>query len=239
MIISFSGLDGAGKTTQINRLLENYCTLGARIGSVYSVLPDIRYHSEMELKNLYEYLSHFDVIHLRFRLNSNRNSLIMSRLELKTPPKHILAIMAAIRGYYDHMSLYRNVICPLVKCKKTIIFDRYYYDELAFKHVYGCPKALLNAFYRRTLEPNLKFYIQIPVEKCIERNKERPDSQVALYQSKKCIQLLIEEFREICVKKKLIAIDGCLSEDEIAKNVLEHICMDGSNNHTMHTYNNC
>lgn len=239
MIISFSGLDGAGKTAQINRLLEHYCTLGARIGSVYSIFPEIRYHSVAELKTLYEYLRHFDVIHLRFRLNSNKNSFIMSRLEKQTPPKRILAIMAAIQGYHDHLSLYRNVICPLVKSNKTIIFDRYYYDELVFKHVYGCPKSLLNAFYKRTMEPNLKFYIHIPVEKCIERNKERPDSQVALYQSNKCIQSLIEEFRKICVKKKLIAVDGCLSEDIIAKNVLEFIYEEDNISHTISAHNNC
>lgn len=40
MIISFSGLDGAGKTTQIEMLLASYRALGAQVGTVFSYMPD-------------------------------------------------------------------------------------------------------------------------------------------------------------------------------------------------------
>lgn len=81
MIISFSGLDGAGKTTQIEMLLASYRNLGARVGTVYSYMPDIRYHSTNELKELYNKLLPYDVIHIRYRMNSDRNSHIMQTLE--------------------------------------------------------------------------------------------------------------------------------------------------------------
>ena len=61
MIISFSGLDGAGKTTQIKKLLNAYKIKWAKVGSIYSYMPDIWYHSVKELHDLYEKLLDFDL----------------------------------------------------------------------------------------------------------------------------------------------------------------------------------
>lgn len=105
MIISFSGLDGAGKTTQIEMLLDSYRNLGARVGTVYSYMPDIRYHSIRELQELYNKLLPYDVIHIRFRMNSDRNSLIIQTLERNNPPQRIIVTLAAIQGYHDHKNL--------------------------------------------------------------------------------------------------------------------------------------
>ena len=118
MVISFSGLDGAGKTTQINNLLNAYKSQGARVESVYSYTPDIRYHSAKELHDLYEKLLDFDVIHIRFRLNSDRNCMIMQRLESREPPQRFLATIAAIQGYLDHRELTKYLLKPLNEKRK-------------------------------------------------------------------------------------------------------------------------
>ncbi len=49
MIISFSGLDGAGKTTQINHLLNFYQGTGLSTYSIYNILPEICYHKKFKL----------------------------------------------------------------------------------------------------------------------------------------------------------------------------------------------
>jgi thymidylate kinase len=223
MIISFSGLDGAGKTTQIKMLLDAYQNLGAKVGSIYSYIPDIRYHNVKELCVLYEKLLPFDVIHIRYRLNSDKNCAIMRKLEKQMPPQKIMATIAAIQGYIDHKELSRYVLEPLISKKKVLIFDRYYYDELAFKYVYGCPECVLEHIYHNESNTDLGFLVKISPDECIKRNQHRPDSAVPLYQSRKNISLLAERFDFIAEKKGLIAIDGSLSKERIARSVLKHI----------------
>lgn len=223
MIISFSGLDGAGKTTQIQMLLASYRSQGARVGTVYSYMPDIRYHSIRELQELRNKLLPYDVIHIRYRLNSDRNSLIMRKLERKDPPQRIMATLAAIQGYHDHKELSKYVLDPLMERKKVLIFDRYYYDELAFKCVYGCSPIVLKNIYQNERDTDVGFLVKISSEECIIRNQNRPDSTVALYQSRTNIDSLVECFDHIAEQKKLITLDGSLPKDEIAKLVLNRV----------------
>lgn len=223
MIISFSGLDGAGKTTQINLLLDYYRTQGASVGSIYSYYPDLRYHSIRELHMIYNKLSSYDVIHIRYRLNSDNNCVIMKVLESKKPPQLIMATAAAVRGYLDHKELNKHVLEPLVDNNKILIFDRYYYDELAFKYVYGCPAFVLNRMYQKERDADLAFLVKVSLDECIKRNQFRPDSTVSLYQSQKNIALLADRFDYIAKKKKLITLDGTLPRKEISKMILNLI----------------
>lgn len=225
MIISFSGLDGAGKTTQIKMLLDTYQNLGARVGSIYSYLPDIRYHSVKELHLLFKKLCFFDIIHIRYRLNSDRNCTIMQHLESKTPPNKILATVAAIQGYWDHKQLSKFVLEPLMEEKKILIFDRYYYDELAFKYIYGCPESVLESIYQKEKDSDLGFFIRISSDECIKRNQFRPDSNVVLYQTQTSIVSLIDRFDYIAGRKNLITIDGSQPREIIARLVLDQISL--------------
>lgn len=223
MIISFSGLDGAGKTTQIKMLLDTYRNQGARVGSIYSFMPDIRYHSVKELGELYESLLSFDVVHVRYRLNSDKNCVIMQKLESKLPPQRIVATVAAIRGRLDHIELSKYVLEPLINKNKTLIFDRYYYDELAFKYVYGCPDFVLNRIYQNERDTDLGFLLKVSSDECFKRNQHRPDSAVAMYQSRISIDSLVDRFDCIAERKNLVILDGSLTKEAIARLVLDRI----------------
>ena len=230
MIISFSGLDGAGKTTQIVHLMNAYKKRGARVGSIYSFLPDLRYHNLEDLHVLYNRLSCFDVIHIRYRLNSDRNCVLMHDLESKIPPQPILATRAAIQGYLDHKRLSEIVLKPLIHNNKTLIFDRYYYDELAFKYIYGCPDVILKTMYRKEPDSDLGFLIRISSEECIKRNRFRPDSIVSIYQSHKSILTLSKRFDCIAERKNLIVLDGTQDRETISNVILQHVSLFEENN---------
>lgn len=223
MIISFSGLDGAGKTTQIGLLLDAYRNQGANVGSIYSYMPDIRYHNTKELCELYEMLLPFDVIHIRYRLNSDRNCAIMRNLECNIPPQRLLATAAAIQGYIDHIELTKFVLDPLLNKKKILIFDRYYYDELVFKYIYGCPEYILKMLYSNKRDADIGFFVKISSEECMRRNKSRPDSAVAVYQSQASIDSLADRFDFISKQNRLVVLDGMLPKEELARSVLTSI----------------
>lgn len=220
MIISFSGLDGAGKTTQIKMLLSYYQQRGFKTGSIYDLFPDIRYHSVTDLKYAYDFLQKYDVIHMRFRLNSDQNSAIMRKLEQSLSPKPIAAIAAAIQGYQDHLSLYQNVLNPLLKDGKTILFDRYYYDELAFKYVYGCPCFVLKMLYANMQAPDISFYIRISPQVCQARNRARPEETAVIYKDITRISNLEKIFDDIAAQKGMIVLNGTNKAEIILEQII-------------------
>lgn len=65
--------------------------------------------------------------------------------------------------------------------------------------------------------------MKISSEECIKRNQNRPDSAVTLYQSRTHIDSLVSCFDNIAKQKKLIARDGSLPKDEIARLVLNRV----------------
>lgn len=223
MIITFSGVDGAGKTTQINKLLQFFHDKGYRVGSVYSTFPDIRYSSTAELKRLYLNLQGADVVHIRFRLNSDSNAAIMQRLEFADIPNVQLAQKAAWQGYIDHTELHDHVIQKLQQEGKIILFDRYYYDEVAFKQLYGCPLTILEKIYENTIEPEYAFLFEIPAQMCYERNRTRPDGKTTLYSSLELIEQLEQNFQKMALEKKMISIDGTKSREEIYNFIVKTI----------------
>lgn len=223
MIISFSGLDGAGKTTQIKMLLSYYQQCGFRTGSIYDLFPDIRYHRTIDLKYAYDVLREYDVIHMRFRLNSDRNSVIMHKLEHSLSSRPFDATVAAIQGYHDHLSLYQNVLRALFKEGKIIIFDRYFYDEFAFKHLYGCPRFILKMLYANVQVADVPFYIRISPQVCQMRNRARPEETAVIYQDIKRITCLANTFDDIAVQNRMIVLNGTDDMEKLSEQIVLRI----------------
>ncbi len=220
MLISFSGLDGAGKTTQIKMLLNSFNEMGYLTGSVYELYPDIRYHSIQDLKNLQIFLEKYDVIHLRFRLNSDENNKIMNTLEYSDFSTPYIAQTVALQGYFDHIRLYRYVVFPLLEKGKTIISDRHYYDEVAFKCAYGCSYSYMMNMYTDCYKPDIAFYIFVSPETVFCRNINRPDGKTTLYQDITHIIKLNDIFKQLLIDTELIKINGNHSCNDIHKNIL-------------------
>lgn len=147
----------------------------------------------------------------------------MRDLENKMPPQRARATAAAIQGYRDHNELSKLVLEPLIDDNKILIFDRFYYDELVFKYIYGCPAFLLDLIYHKERDADLGFIVKISSDECIKRNQFRPDSSVAIYQSRESIVSLSNRFDFIAEKYKLIVLDGSQPRDALAKFVLDRI----------------
>lgn len=223
MLISFSGLDGAGKTTQINLLLKYYKTLGLKACSIYDVNPTIRFHSYLDLIDYYNYFQNYDVIHLRFRLNSDENNIVMKSLEFSDFSNQYLAELAALQGFYDYYLLEKYVTLPLLQQNKIIISDRHYYDEIAFKTVYGCNFERMFKLYSEIDIPNIAFYLKIPADLAMIRNLDRPDGKTTLYKNINYINQIISYFDVIKNKTNLIEINGQNNINQIHSNIVSYI----------------
>ena len=225
MIISFSGFDGSGKTTQIQLLLQGYQAHGFNICSIYDINPSIRYHSVADLKDTYNYFKNYDVIHARFRLNSDINNNIMKILEYSDFSDIDLAKKAAIQGYNDYIELYQHVIMPLIKANKIIISDRHYYDEIAFKTIYGCSYDEMVQLYSNVIQPDFAFYIDIHPHTAIYRNKDRADGQTTIYKSLDYAKSLKSIFDRLSDTTNLVKIDGERSTEAINSDIINTLSM--------------
>lgn len=223
MLISISGYDGAGKTTQIKLLLNYYRQIGFKTASIYDIIPDIRYHSYQDLIRYYHYLVNFDVIHLRFRLNSDENSEIMKNLEYSDFNNPYLAEAAALQGFYDYYLLEKYVTIPLLNLGKIIISDRHYYDEIAFKSIYGCSYSRMLKMYEEIHVPDFAFYIAVSAETAFKRNQNRPDGKTTLYKNIHLLEKLGYYFNKELRDTNLIFIDGHNSISNIHSALLKQI----------------
>lgn len=121
MIISFSGPDGAGKTTQIKKLLSYFSKKGLSVGAVQDINSNIRYTIGDDLTSYYDYLKQFDVIHTRFRLHSKENVEIMDLVQFISTGNKWLTSYSAYTSFYDSEQWYKFVTKPLLDDNKILI----------------------------------------------------------------------------------------------------------------------
>ena len=218
MLISFSGFDGSGKTTQIQLLLKKYHSQGLTVCSIY-------YFRKRCQANLINYFKNYDVIHARFRLNSDINNEIMKILEYSDFSDIDLAKRAAAQGYNDYIELYQYVITPLMEANKIIISDRHYYDEIAFKTTYGCRYSDMVHLYANVISPNIAFYIDIQPVTAISRNNDRPDGQTTIYKSVAYTIKIKSMFDKLSNTTNLIRINGERPVEVINSDIISTLSM--------------
>lgn len=182
--------------------------------------PTIRYHSYKELKEYYSYLVNYDVVHLRFRLNSDENNQIMTTLEYSEFNIPYLAQLAALQGFYDYYLLEKYITTPLLDSNKIVISDRHYYDEVAFKSVYGCNYSSMLKLYNEIPVPDIAFYLSVPLNTIFQRNLYRSDGQTTLYKDPRLIKKLIYYFEKLLHDTNLVLIDGQQSIQKIQDNII-------------------
>lgn len=223
MIISFSGLDGSGKTTQIQLLLVKFKKMGFDCRSIYDIKSDLFYDNQSQLIEYKSYFGQADIVHTRFRMNSKRNNSIMNLLEHGEIPNPSLSKQAALQAYYDYLEWHEIVMNPIIDTSKIIIYDRCFFDELAFKGLYGCDENYISKIYKNIITPDISFYLSIEPEIAFYRNKSRPDSQINLYKNIKYTKLLKQRFDIIACKNNMTVLNGVENPENLHRQILSKI----------------
>lgn len=223
MLISFSGPDGAGKTTQIKRLLSYFKERGFKIGAVQDINPDIRYHLGDDLTSYYEYLKQFDVIHTRFRLHSMENVGIMDIVQFISTGNKWLTSFSAYTSHYDAEQWYKYVTAPLLNDGKILISDKYAFDDIAFKTAYGCEYDWLKSLHHDTLIPDIALYLRVNRATILQHNEHRKDLKNILYQKAENTERLLKSFDQLVADYPLHAIEANASQEAVFENVISYL----------------
>lgn len=222
MLITISGPDGTGKTTQCKLILEYMKNKGFKVASVSDIVDGFDYKSGKSeyLKSFYDYFKSFDVIHTRFRLHSEENARVMDKLEITPIGNFELATLSAYTAYYDYVQWNKYVNEPLLKENKILVCDKYAFDDIAFKTTFGCQYEWMKKIYYNVELPDLGFYMKLKPETVVERNISRPDGRIVFYDNIKNTKRLQYNYSRIVNDYGLIELDANQSKEDIHSNIL-------------------
>ena len=224
MLITIFGPDGAGKTTQIKKLLKAYQDEGFLTASIYDVMLNFDYNVGSDLSKYYNYFKDFDVIHIRFRLHSSESDIIMSILETIPQGTDIkLTALSAYTAYYSYIQWNKYVLEPLLADGKLLICDKYYYDDVATKSAFGCPYKWLKKMYYDTPRPTLSLYMQQNAEVLMQRNLHRGDGRIIHYQNIIGTERLLYYYEQIVIEEKLTIINADQPVEAIHADILAEL----------------
>lgn len=223
MLISFSGPDGAGKTTQIQNLLSYFKHKGLTVGSIQDINPNFRYHLGDDLRCYYEYLRQYDVIHTRFRLHSVENVEIMDIVQFISTGNRWLTSFSAYTSHYDAEQWNKYVTLPLLEEGKILISDKYSFDDIAFKTAYGCDYNWLRALHHDTRIPDIPIYLRVNRTTILQHNEYRKDLKNILYQKAENTEKLLKAFDQLTIDFPLHAIDANGTKEDVFNNLISYL----------------
>jgi dTMP kinase len=217
LLICFTGIDGAGKTTLSKELIKSL------------------EKQDIDCKYVYARLNPF----ISRPIMSIGRLLFLSDREIasKNYVKHYIMKMAAIKRYSALSSIYVKILLidfllqmlfkvkiPL-KLGKNIVCDRYIYDtiitDISVHMNYSVEKMvnLINNLLQFIPKPNINFLLDVPEEVAYQRKTDIPS--VEYLKEKRWIYL------DVGKRCKMIIMDGCKPLEElkilIQNKVLEYL----------------
>lgn len=224
-IVTFSGLDGVGKSTKCNNVKEYLCKEYSLKGINTQDLIGNTFHSRDDLEKTFNKLKEYDVIVTRQYLSSIRMRQLKEQLFQDSSFKDTPLIRTIIQEVVENARLYFDIVIKrlLDMDNKIIIFDRFFYDEIAYRSLYEIPKHEIEEKFQYYPKEITKILLTAPVDIIYDRNKTREDSGTSLYKNKYKVQELVENFDYIAEKYNMTKISTVENENVVNSTVIKKI----------------
>lgn len=192
--IAFEGIDGSGKSTQIQLLTEKLKEMGV---ACYKTMEPT---------------------------DSPIGSLIHQIMtgRMKTDNKVIAGLFVADR--LDHLLNDVNGLLPKIQEGTTVITDRYYFSSYAYHSVDMPMEWVIqaNAQSKELLQPTATIFIDVEPDTALDRIAKNRQHQ-ELFEKKSRLEKVREKYFEAFERLKdeetVIVIDGNRPQEEIAKDI--------------------
>jgi dTMP kinase len=196
--IAFEGLDGSGKSTQIQPLSDKLKSAGFK---VHTTAEPTDSRIGLMIKDIFKH-------------------------KMEADHRTIAALYAADR--LEHVLSKTDGIITNLEQGYTVITDRYYFSSYAYHGTHMDMNWVieLNSLTADLLRPDLNVFIDVPIDVCVKRlNKGR--SLTELYEDEENLRSVrekyFEAFEKLKEKEKVVIVDGNRSADLIADDVWEAV----------------
>ena len=196
--IAFEGIDGSGKSTQIQLLSNKLKEIG-----VYC-------YTTMEPTDS--------------PIGSVIHQIMTGRI--KTDNKVIAGLFVADR--LDHLLNEVNGVLPKIMEGTTVITDRYYFSSYAYHSVDMPMDWVIqaNAQSKELLQPTVTIFIDVNPDNAIERIEKNRFHQELFEKKSRLIKVrekYLEAFEKLKDEENFIIIDGNRSQEEIAEDIWNEV----------------
>ncbi|MBE7056358.1 MAG: dTMP kinase [Ruminococcaceae bacterium] len=193
LLITFCGLDGCGKTTQITLLKAALEEIGINISLT---------------KQPTDFVRKSDIFRT-YMDNPNHNVFDYRALSL---------LCASDRVQHTY-----GIIKPLLQHGNTVISDRYFYSCLANLRARGYKEDFwIYEIAKSILKPDICFFLDVPVETAVSRVRQRP-AERNKYIDMELQYRLKEEYFNIAKENEGIILDGEKRIHEIHQNIFQAV----------------
>lgn len=196
--IVFEGIDGSGKSTQINKISKHLETLNQSVHTTFEPTKG--------------------------PIGSLIRQMLSGKIE--TDQRTIASLFAADRT--DHLVNRENGIRHKIDQGCTVLCDRYYFSSYAYHAQYIDMEWVIHANSLNTeiLKPDLTIFIDVGPEICFERIKNSR-SNFEMYEKIDVMENVranyFKAFDKLKDKENVVIVDGSGSAEKVEKNIWKEI----------------
>ncbi|RRJ63388.1 hypothetical protein EHV15_10990 [Paenibacillus oralis] len=209
-VISISGLDGAGKSTQLELLKKKLSQMGINCIGLQFEAEDYGERAKQKITELKKY----DVIFTRLCIDwKNRFPLMHDFVytEAIQNSENAMAVTSVFAG--GCLQVYHECLKPLLSEGIHLVVDRYWYDDIVYRG-FWVEEATVRLLYSSIPAPDLAIFLHTPPSMSYERNQQRVDGKSPLMRDIQNVQIISEKFHELARKENMYIVDGAQEMEE-------------------------